>query len=114
MTTAVTIDDVLQAVQNVTRIGVRDLKGSGQFRHLSDARVLVYFVATQCFGLPLKVVAYACDRDCTTVGDMVRKAVAVTRFDPELVDRVEEAALGMAQARLSGRHSNPIYATAGI
>lgn len=103
MTHAVTIDDVLFAVQRVTHIGVRDLKGRGQSANVREARLLAYFVATQCFNISCAAVAKAVNRDSSTVAGMVRRMVQVTRFDPQLIDRGEEAAVAIAAVALRAR-----------
>jgi len=112
----VSINDILLAVQRVTRVGVRDLKFDGQSPHIREARVLVYFVASQCFDKSFSEIAEAMGRDRTTVAGTIKKRLHCTRFDPALIDQVEDAAEAIADARLAGRpdySGYPIFAHQG-
>lgn len=116
MTSPVTIDDILLAVQRITHIGVRDIKGRGRTANVREARLLAYFVSSQCFSYSFAAIARRIGRDHTTVSAMVKKLVASRRFDPSLIDRVEDAATVIAAARREGRANyagSPIYAEGG-
>ena len=113
MTSPVSINDVLLAVQRVTHVGVRDVKGRGQSVNVREARLLAYFVASQCFSYSFAAIARRIGRDHTTVSATVKKFVASRRFDPGLIDHVEDAAVVIAAARREGRVNyagSPIYA----
>jgi hypothetical protein len=87
--TSATLDDILLAVQRVTRIGVRDLRGDGQSANVREARLLFYFVAHQCFGKISANIAKTVQRHKDTVRQQVALMLKTPRFSTELVDAVE-------------------------
>ena len=110
MNPPVNMADVLMAVQAITKVGVGELRGDSRLTHVNRARMLVYFVASQCFGLSTPLIAKGTGRDAGTIRNAIERLTAKTLFDPALVDRVEDAAINIAEARLAGRTFNPIYA----
>jgi len=87
--TSATLDDILLAVQRVTRIGVRDIKGDGQSANVREARLLFYFVAHQCFGRLTSEIAKKAERHKDTVRQQVALLRKTPRFSTDIVDAVE-------------------------
>lgn len=96
-----TMDDILLAVQRVKRIGVLDIKGSLGAPHVREARLLAYFVASQCFNKSYAVIGKSVGRCESTVAEAVKRMTRQTRFHPELVDAVEDEVARIAQARMT-------------
>lgn len=99
MTPHVSIDDILLAVQRVTKTGVREIKNERTPR-ARRVRMLFYFVASQCFDKSHADIALAVGRKPKTVQGMVREMRGYTRFDPELIDQIEEEAEAIYRGRL--------------
>jgi hypothetical protein len=87
--TSATLDDILLAVQRVTRTGVRDIKGDGQSANVRDARLLFYFVAHQCFEKLSANIAKKVERHKDTVRQQVAMMLKTPRFSTDLIDAVE-------------------------
>jgi hypothetical protein len=98
----VTINDILLAVQKVTRVGIRDLKGDGQFPHIRAARGLACFVAADCFNKSTEAIGRVLGRDAKSVRDVLMRRRRCAILDPDLIDRVEVEALTIASARIAG------------
>jgi chromosomal replication initiation ATPase DnaA len=94
-----TMDDILLAVQRVKRVGVLDIKGSLGAPHVREARLLAYFVASQCFNKSHVVIGKAVNRSEATVGEAIRRLTRQTRFHPELVDAVEDEVSRILEAK---------------
>ena len=97
--TSATLNDILLAIQNVRRVGVREIRSASREPDVRDARLLFYFVASQCFAKPNAWIAKAVNRSGDTVGEAIRRMTKETAFAPELVDAVEEEVDKIVAAR---------------
>lgn len=98
----VTINDILLAVQKITRVGIRDLKGDGMFPHIRAARGLACYVAADCFDKSADAIGKVLGRDPKSVRDVLDRRRRKAILDPDLIDRVEVEALTIASARIAG------------
>jgi hypothetical protein len=94
-----TLNDILLAVQTIRGVGARDIRGVSREWRVKEARLLFYFVASQCFAKPYAWIAKAVNRSGDTVGEAVRRMTKETAFPPELVDAVEDEVARIVKAR---------------
>jgi chromosomal replication initiation ATPase DnaA len=97
--TSATINDILLAIQNIKRVGVREIRSPSREIEVRDARLLFYFVASQCFAKPTVWIAKAVNRSSATVGEAVLRMKRTTAFPPELIDAVEDEVEKIVKAR---------------
>jgi hypothetical protein len=97
--TSATINDVLLAVQTIRGIGAREIRGPSRDERVREARLLFYFVASQCFAKPTVWIAKAVNRSSATVGEAILRMKRTTAFPPELIDAVEDEVEKIVAAR---------------
>jgi hypothetical protein len=97
-----TMDDILLAVERVTGVKPSQIKSNSVEYNAHRARLLTYFVASECFDIGATTIAKATDRTVNAVRRSVGRMRNTTLVSPESVDQVEEAVEWISKARAQG------------